>query len=108
MRQCPNCSLPLPEGYVYHCGFEADNYRTIPPTPGRGHYCDHIRCEELPKPEHQSSNFLTNLTALGVTRNYFDKFPLKKNPETEMPVGDFFLAYLWLRGFKVVPLEEGE
>lgn len=40
---CPVCRKPLGEDEVYRAGYDADNYRTIPATIGRGPYCDHIK-----------------------------------------------------------------
>jgi len=41
-RLCPNCKLPIGKNEVYRAGYEIDDNRTIPPTLGRGAYCDHI------------------------------------------------------------------
>lgn len=40
---CPNCGKPLPHGHVFRAGMVYTSLRTIPQTPGRGEYCDHIR-----------------------------------------------------------------
>lgn len=42
MKPCPVCSKLLADDEVYRSGYEATNNRTIPPTIGRGSYCDHI------------------------------------------------------------------
>jgi hypothetical protein len=46
-RYCPNCHKPIGNGEVYRAGYEIDNFRTIPPTYGRGQYCDHINPDLL-------------------------------------------------------------
>lgn len=44
---------------------------------------------------------------LSTVREYFDAGPRERiNPQ--LVSGDRFLAWLWLRGFKVVPLNEGD
>lgn len=42
LRLCPICSKSIPEGFVARAGYDAGNFRTIPPTKPRGQYCDHI------------------------------------------------------------------
>ena len=46
-----------------------------------------------------------NKDARWVTSEFFKKFPLKDNHTYESDY-ELFLAYLWLRGFKIEQLEE--
>jgi hypothetical protein len=46
-RACPVCHMPLGADEVYRAGYEMTNNRTIPPTIGRGQYCDHIKRVDL-------------------------------------------------------------
>lgn len=42
--------------------------------------------------------------ALEIAREFFAEFPLQK--ELTLPPGDYLLLYFWLRGFKVIPIND--
>lgn len=41
-------------------------------------------------------------------QEFFTRWPLDKTKSLTLSSADFFLAFLWLRGYKVVRVAEGE
>ncbi len=44
--------------------------------------------------------------ALEAVRRFFKEYEEKPVPQATMPAGDYFLVWLGVEGFKVVPLDE--
>ena len=44
--------------------------------------------------------------ALEAVRRFFKEYEEKAIPQSTMPAGDFFLVWLGVEGYKVVPLDE--
>lgn len=44
-------------------------------------------------------------TPMGVCHEFFDRFPLGTRKKIDLLDADFFLGFLWLKGFKIVPID---